>query len=384
MQTQEKAKKYFLINVMILIVIGIIMVFSSSYIYSKEAFGSSTYFVFKQLSFMLFGLMAALVVRVTKMTFWYKNIYFLNGLGIFLLFLTLTPLGKTLKGSTRWIDFGFFSFQPGELVKYTMCLTAIYFFNHYQNYNLKQRLSYSLHFIIPLGILLVQPDFGTFSISALLIAFACFLSPFPRVYFYGFLVSGIAASAGILISAPYRVKRLLTFMDPWSDPQGSGFQIIQSFLAFANGHVLGQGMGNSTEKLFYLPEAHNDFIFSVIGEELGFVGVTFIIVLFMLFTFLGFKLALSVRSKVNTQVISAMVFAISVQAFLNMGVVLGLLPTKGLNLPLISYGGTSMVVNLVVIGIIFSCLTEKSQIDEVENYQQNKPDYSPRNSMSTY
>ena len=140
-------------------------------------------------------------------------------------------------------------------------------------------------------------------------------------------------------------------------------------------------MGNSTEKLFYLPEAHNDFIFSVIGEELGFLGVIIIVMLFMSFTLFGFKLALSSRSIINKQIISVLVFSISVQALLNMGVVLGLLPTKGLNLPLISYGGTSLIVNLLAIGIIFSCIREKSQIEETSF---EPPPSSPRNNLDQF
>ena len=198
----------------------------------------------------------------------------------------------------------------------------------------------------------------------MLIAFACFLSNFPRKYFYSAFVLGVITAAGLLVSAPYRVKRLLVFLDPWSDPQNSGFQIIQSYLAFANGRIFGQGIGNSNEKLFYLPEAHNDFIFSVIGEELGFVGVLVIVLLFVAFTFLGFKLALTPRSNINKQVVSIFVFAIAIQSFLNMGVVLGLLPTKGLNLPFISYGGSSLIANLVAIGFVLSSLKGKSQIDD--------------------
>lgn len=379
MQTNsEKLQKYFLITTLLIVIIGITMVFSASYISSKENFGSSTYFVFKQLTFLVIGLGAAFFLRASKMSFWYKYIFYLNGLASFFLLLTLTPLGKTIKGSRRWIDFGAFSFQPGEVAKYTIGLCAIYFFNNYRKYILKDRFILSLHFIVPLLFLVLQPDFGTFSISALLIAFACFISDFPRKYFFGFLTLGVAGSAAILISAPYRVKRLLTFMDPWADPQGSGFQIIQSYLAFAKGHIFGQGVGNSTEKLFYLPEAHNDFIFSVIGEELGFMGVCFIILLFISFTYFGLRLALQSKSKINTQIICLLVFSISIQAFLNMGVVLGLLPTKGLNLPLISYGGTSLVVNLAVIGLILSSLSDKSQIgvvasDEESTFQDHQP-----------
>ena len=360
----DKNKKYFLINISLIVIIGIIMIYSASYIYAKEAFGSSTFFFFKQITYVLIGCLAGFLISKTKMTFWFKYIYIVNGITSFMLFLTMTPLGVSIKGSQRWLSFGAFSFQPGEVVKYTVCLSSIFFFYMYDKYSLKEKLLNSLHFLIPLILFLLQPDFGTFTITALLVAFTCFLSEFPRKYFYSLFVMGLIAGSGLLISAPYRVKRLLVFLDPWSDPQNSGFQIIQSYLAFANGHLFGQGIGNSNEKLFYLPEAHNDFILSVVGEELGFIGVLVLVVLFMSFTLLGFKLALSARSRINKQIIAAMVFSISIQAFLNMGVVLGLLPTKGLNLPFISYGGTSVICNLIAIGTIFSCLSYKSQISD--------------------
>jgi cell division protein FtsW len=364
MDVIEKNKKYFLINIGLIALIGIVMVYSASYIYSKETFGTSTHFIFKQLFFLVLGTSVAIIISKTKMTFWYRSIYILNGTSTFFLFLTMTPLGLTIKGSQRWLSYAGYSFQPGEFIKYTVCLAAIYYFNNFDRYELKQKFLNSLHFIIPLVLLVIQPDFGTFSISALLIAFACYLSDFPRKIFYLFTSVGFIGALGILVAAPYRVKRLLVFLDPWSDPQNSGFQIIQSYLAFANGHLFGQGIGNSNEKLFYLPEAHNDFILSVIGEELGFIGVAFIVLLFLSFTFLGFKLALTPKSKINQQVIACFVFAVSTQAFLNMGVVLGLLPTKGLNLPFISSGGSSLFANLLALGVVFSCLNYKSQIDD--------------------
>lgn len=364
MQDLDKIKKYFLVSTSLILLVGIIMVYSSSYILSKEYFGNSTHFLSKQMLFLMIGSFVAFVISKTKMFFWFRNIYILNGLMTVLLLLTTTPLGKTIKGSKRWLDFKVFSFQPGELIKYTLCLTAIYYFHKYYQYTVKQRLLGTLHFFIPLTLLVLQPDFGTFSISAILILFACFLSDFPRKIFYSIFVLGGISMAGILVAAPYRVKRLMAFMDPWSDAQNSGFQIIQSYLAFANGHIFGQGIGNSNEKLFYLPEAHNDFIFSVIGEELGFLGVLFIVLLFLSFTLFGFKLAMMAKSKLNQQMITCLVFSISMQAFLNMGVVLGLLPTKGLNLPMISYGGTSLMANLIALGFIFCCISDKSQIEE--------------------
>ncbi|MCT4642512.1 MAG: putative lipid II flippase FtsW [Bacteriovoracaceae bacterium] len=359
---ESKLKQYMLVDLFLIIIVGIIMVYSSSYIYAKEVIGSSTYFLFKQLIFLILGGIVAYVISKTKFSFWYRNSYKLNTIATFLLLFTLTPLGVSIKGSNRWLNILGLNLQPGEFVKYTIVFSAIYFFNNYKKYSRNDLILYSMQLLVPLTILIVQPDFGTFTISAILIAFACFLSDFSRKYFYSAICVGAIAISGILVSAPYRVKRLLTFLDPWGDPQNSGFQIIQSYLAFANGHIFGQGIGNSNEKLFYLPEAYNDFIFSVLGEEIGLIGVICVVALYTVFVFLGFKLALTVKSKINASFIATIIFAIGFQAFLNMGVVLGLLPTKGLNLPFISYGGSSLFANLVGIGFVFSALAVKSQI----------------------
>lgn len=377
----EKLKKYFLVDVLLIMIIGIIMVYSSSYIYSKEVLGSSTHFLFKQLTFMILGIGTAFVISKTKASFWYKHIFKFNWAMTLLLALTFSPLGLDIKGSQRWVSLGGFSFQPGEFIKYSLGLSAVFFFNSWGDYSIEERFKRSLSFLIPLGLLIAQPDFGTFTISAVMIAFACFLSDFPRKIFYAAAGLGVVSLAGILVSAPYRVKRLLTFLDPWSDPQNSGFQIIQSYLAFANGHIFGQGVGNSTEKLFYLPEAYNDFILSVLGEELGFVGLLAVVALFAIFVFLGFKLALTAHSKINQQIIACLIFSIGLQAFLNMGVVLGLLPTKGLNLPFISYGGSSVFANLVGIGFIFSALAPKSQVDAQDI--PNEPEREFKNPFRT-
>jgi len=189
-----------------------------------------------------------------------------------------------------------------------------------------------------------------------------FLSSFPRKWFYTIFFTGTIAGTFILFTQAYRVERVLTFLDPWKNPTTSGFQIIQSYLAFANGSIFGQGLGKSTEKLFYLPEAHNDFIFSVIGEETGFVGVVLIIAAFIAFTYFGFKCATEINDRIKTILVSSLVFTLSLQAALNMGVVLGLLPTKGLNLPFISYGGSSLVCNLFAIGLILSAIRHENKL----------------------
>lgn len=371
----EKLTNYFLINVFFLTLFGVIMVFSASYMYATENMGNSYFFLSKQLIFIALGLVIALVFSKLKILYLYKQAYKINAFFGFLLTLTLVPgIGVMMKGSKRWLNLGFMNLQPGEFLKFTLMLAAIRYFENFNNYSPKQRALYMAGLVYPLGIFVLQPDFGTFFISALIIGFIAFLSSFPRKYFYASLVMGFIGASGILISAPYRVKRLLTFLDPWKDPRGSGFQVIQSFLAFANGSFFGQGLGNSNEKLFYLPEAYNDFIFSVVGEELGFIGVIATAIMFVSFIFIGFKMAISLKSRVGSIMISAIIFAIGFQAFMNMGVVLGVLPTKGLNLPFISYGGSSMVANLGALGLIFACLKiQPSDVKDIKARGKQSP-----------
>lgn len=362
----EKLTNYFLINIFFLILFGVIMVFSASYMYAKENFGSSYHFLIKQIVFIFLGTCLAWVFSKFKILYLYKQAYKINAFFSFILTLTLVPgIRVVIKGSRRWLNLGFMHIQPGEFLKYTLMLAAIRYFENFNNYQPKQRIYYLAGIIYPLGIFILQPDFGTFFISSLIIGFICFLSSFPRKYFYSLFILGLVSGFIILISAPYRVKRLLTFLDPWKDPRGAGFQVIQSFLAFANGSFLGQGLGNSNEKLFYLPEAYNDFIFSVLGEELGFIGVFATIIMFLCFIFIGLKMSISLKSRVGSIMVAAIVFAIGFQAFMNMGVVLGVLPTKGLNLPFISYGGSSMVANISAIGLIFACLKIRTTDQQV-------------------
>lgn len=356
----EKLTNYFLINVFFLMLFGVIMVFSASYMYATENMGSSYFFLVKQLIFIALGLTIALVFSKFKILFLYKHAYKINAFFGALVTLTLVPgLSVVIKGSKRWLNLGFMNLQPGEFLKYTLMLASIRYFENFNNYTPKQRVIYLAGLVYPLGIFVLQPDFGTFFIASLIIGFIAFLSSFPRKYFYSAVVLGAISAFVILISAPYRVKRLLTFLDPWKDPRGSGFQVIQSFLAFANGSFFGQGLGNSNEKLFYLPEAYNDFIFSVVGEELGFIGVLVTVLMFISFIFIGFKMAITLKSRVGSIMVATIIFTIGFQAFMNMGVVLGVLPTKGLNLPFISYGGSSMVANLAALGLIFACLRIK-------------------------
>ena len=354
-QLENKLFNHILIGVSALVVFGLIMVYSSSYIYAKETFGEPHHFILRQVVALGVGCMFAFLASRIKFDFWYRHGQFFLLMSSILLALTLIPgLGLVVKGSSRWISLGFISFQPSEVEKFALLMASINFFNRYQFLESREKFWTSLQFLFPLVINLIQPDYGTFSIGLAIIVFTCFLSPFSRPLFYSFATGGLLVSSIALVIEPYRVRRLLVFLDPWADPKGHGFQIIQSYLGFANGKIFGQGIGNSNEKLFYLPEAHNDFILSVIGEEFGFLGVMFIATMFLYLMITGLRLSMNLRDPRHALCAASCIFTICFQAFLNMGVVLGLLPTKGLNLPFVSYGGSSLVANLLILGLVAS------------------------------
>ena len=331
------------------------MVYSSSFIISGEFHGNGHYIIYKQILCLMVSVLFCGFVSKTKITFWLKYGFRFHLVCLGLLLLTFVPqLGIAVKGAQRWLSMGYFVFQPGELVKVSIILAMIPFFEKFDRMENKQKFFYGLVVLLTLGALILQPDFGTFFIVFLVLSFVAFISSLSRKYFYSFVIGGILVGIPILLSRNYRVERLFSFIDPWKNPQTSGFQIIQSYLAFANGSIFGQGLGNSNEKLFYLPEAHNDFIFSVIGEEMGLVGVTFVICSFLFLLYYGFSISLGLKSKYAYMLCSALVFTIGLQAVVNMGVVLGLLPTKGLNLPFLSSGGSSLLANFFAVGLVMS------------------------------
>jgi cell division protein FtsW len=369
LESIERIQKYFLATLSTLVVLGVVMVYSSSYIYARDIYNDSSHYFYRQLMFLGFSIPLTWLVSKTKASFWLKYGWFFH-LGVILLLIgTFIPgLGNTVKGANRWLSVGSFGIQPGELVKYTSLLVAAPFFENFYKYEIRERCLRGALLALPCLLLLFQPDFGTFTILFILMATVCFLSSFPRKLFYSAVALGIVCIIPILISQPYRVRRLFSYLDPWKNPQTSGFQIIQSYLAFANGSIFGTGLGNSNEKLFYLPEAHNDFIFSVIGEELGFLGVFLVVSLFMLLIFFGFRLVSKIENRVTSIFATSIIFTIGLQASLNMGVVLGLLPTKGLNLPFVSAGGSSLIANFFAVGLFLSAVVyQKRQLKTFEN-----------------
>lgn len=368
----EAARNMFLIVLGIICVFGLIMVLSASFGYSRDVYGTSFYYFARQLVFMLLGVGLAFTVSRLKIKVWFEYAEVLNWLAIAALVLTFMPyIGVRVKGSHRWLNLGL-TVQPGEFVKYSLIIPSIYFFNRFDKMSFKVKVQKGLALLAPLIILLLQPDFGTFAICSMIIFFTALLSPMPRKIFYWTFGSMGVFALLALIAAPYRVRRLLAFLDPWKNPQGDSFQLIQSLQAFAGGGFMGKGLGNSMEKLHYLPEAHNDFIFSIVGEEFGFVGVVLVILLFLTLLFFGFRLAIKARERTSCIVIATVVFLIGIQAFFNMAVVMGLLPTKGLNFPFVSYGGSSLLANFMGIGLILSTVKHERLIASVFSSSQSR------------
>lgn len=343
----------------VILAIGIIMVTSAGYMIASGKFGDGFYYTKRQGVSMLIGLALMFLFSKINPVFWKEAAGPVMAIGIFLMVLVFVPgVGVELGGSRRWIKmpFGFF-LQPSELIKYAL----IIFFAHSLAKKGDGVRAFTVGFlphvlVIALVILLVlvQPDFG----SAVIITTVGFLMMFvagvriPHLAATGILALPFLIHIGM--SAQYRLSRLKSFLDPWSDPLSSGFQIIQSLVAFGCGGLWGAGIGKGIQKLFYLPQPQSDFIFSVIGEELGLLGVTTVILLFFAFIMKGLMISMRSRDPFNKYLAFGITSLIGIQALLNMAVAMGMLPTKGLPLPLMSLGGTSMIVNLAGIGILLS------------------------------
>jgi len=363
-----------LLTVIAIVAFGLLMVYSASFIYAQERTGDGFTYIKKQVLFAGIGFGFLFLTSRINYRKWADWGYVVLGIATFLLVLVMIPgLGIKAGGAQRWIKLGFLSFQPGELAKF-----AIIFFVARQLERKSDRLDSIVagmlsHFLVPLPallLLLAQPDFGTTVMIALSIFALLHLAGVPRKYLLTSLLLIAIAASWLALGSSYRRARLLTFLDPWQDPAGKGFQIIQSFIGLYNGNFWGVGLGNGKEKLFYLPEAHNDFIMAVIGEELGFLGVLGVVAAYVFFIHRGFKIGWNCykqhRDKFAMLLACGITLALGFQALLNIAVVLGLVPTKGLNLPFISYGGSSLLVDLFAVGVLLS--VGRGPV----NYQQKK------------
>jgi cell division protein FtsW len=279
-----------------------------------------------------------------------------------LLGLVFAPgLGARVGGAQRWLRLGPVGFQPSELAKFAVIFFVAYQLDRKQGRLHKFAAGVLSYLLVPLPafvLLLAQPDFGSTVMIALTMFALMYLAGVPRRYLVSALALAAVVGAYLALGTEYRRNRLMTFLDPWKDPGGRGFQILQSMVGLHQGSLVGAGLGNGKEKLFYLPEAHNDFIFAVIGEELGFAGIAGVVLTYAYLIHRGLKIAWACRDryqdKFGMYLATGITLALGLQGLINMSVVLGLLPTKGLTLPLISYGGSSLLTDLFAVGVLLS------------------------------
>ncbi|MFQ5852091.1 MAG: putative lipid II flippase FtsW [Candidatus Binatia bacterium] len=342
--------------VVALVGVGITMVLSTSYLYSQERFSDGMYLFRKQLIAVAIG-MAGLFAAVLLSPATYRRLaYPLLLLTVAGLILTLIPgIGVSHGGARRWLAIGDFVFQPAELAKLSLVLYLAHSLAKKGDKIRTFAIGVLPHLIVGgifLGLILLEPDFGAGLILGVVVLLMLFVAgaKVSHLLSIGLAVSPLLAV--FLLRADYRLRRLLVFLDPWADASNGGFQIIQSYIAFGSGQLWGRGLGQSRQKLFYLPEAHTDFIYSVIGEELGLLGALVVLALFGLIVLQGFRLAMGIEEPFGQFLAFGLTTLLGIQALIHMGVVIGLMPTKGLVLPFISSGGSAMVVDLTVAGFL--------------------------------
>jgi cell division protein FtsW len=342
----------------VLLGIGIIMVYSASQVTAYEKLDDTFYYLKKQVVWAIIGLLA--MISVMKIDYWkYKKLAvpFLVMAFILLILVLLPGLGITVKGAQRWLGVGFLRVQPSEVIKLSLVLFMAYGLSRYRD-RLKYFIRGLLPFLIVLamacGLILLQPDLGTAVSVAGTVYIMLFAAGAKGKHLFYLALVGMAAVGMAIVLEPYRMSRFLAFLDPWKDPRGTGFHIIQSLYALGSGGLFGAGLGQSHQKFFYLPEQHTDFIFAVLGEELGFFGGSLVILMFIIFAWRGFKIALSSQDPFASLLGVGVTSMIALQAVINIGVVTGSLPITGIPLPLISFGGSSLVFTLTGVGILLN------------------------------
>jgi cell division protein FtsW len=359
----------FLTIITTLVIIGFVFIYSASSVYALELYGDAGYFVKKQLMGLLLGLgaLGAMVILPSQTIRKYTPFFFIGTLALtaatLIPNLSYLPIhGTTINGAHRWLSIGGFLFQPSELLK---CATVL-FVAHYIDRKRFQLTSFWYGYLpflciigAPCALLLLQPDFGqavTLSCTALCLFF---IANGSSKHLTITAIAGLLGASILIYFKSYRLQRLLTFLNPWDDPQGKGFQIIQSIIAIGSGNLWGAGIMNSKQKYFYLPMQHTDFIFSIFAEETGFIGVLLLITLFIALLLTGTKLAQSFTNNFAALATYGFVLLTSLQALINIAVASGLAPTKGIGLPFVSYGNSALLCNFLMLGIIINSVLEE-------------------------
>ena len=347
-----------LIYVILISLFGLVMIYSSSYIWAEYKYNDPYKYLKNQALFFVIGIILMNIVSKIdyKKYFKYSNKILITC--IILLILVLIPgVGTVRNGSRSWFGIGSFGIQPSEFAK----LGLIIFVSKYLSNNPNSMKSFKKG-VLPIllitisifGIIMLQPDFGTGTILVMTIIGILFVAGLNIKIFLRFGIVGILGVVGLILIAPYRLTRILSFLNPWSDPLGSGFQIIQSLYSIGPGGLFGLGLGNSIQKHFYLPEPQTDFIFSIISEEFGFMGIIIVYILFILIFYNCLKISMKCNDLFGKYLSFGITFGLIFQSILNLSVVVGLIPVTGVTLPFLSYGGSSLLITMISIGIILN------------------------------
>jgi cell division protein FtsW len=350
--------RHILFPVLFLVGIGMVMVYSASSAVALTKFGSDFFFLRKQALFAVAGIVALLICRQIPFKFYWHLTYPILIFSMILLVIVHIPgLGYKAGGASRWIRIGTFTFQPSEFARLAMIFFMAYSLCKKQEKIRDFNIGFVPHVLV-LGIFSIlfhfQPDFGTILIFSIIVWIMMFIGGVRLLHLATPLILVLPLLGYIMITASYRLERILTFLDPWRYPEDGGYQVIHSLMAFGSGGLFGAGIGQGYQKLFYLPESHTDFIFSVIGEEIGLLGVIFIIAMYVLIIWRGLMIARNTENLYGSLIAAGITISFALQVCINMGVALGLLPTKGLTLPFLSYGGTSLLLNMAAIGVLMN------------------------------
>ncbi|MGC4375546.1 stage V sporulation protein E [Fictibacillus sp. Mic-4] len=347
-----------IVTTLLLLSLGIVMVYSASADMAVYKFKDAFFFAKRQLLFAGVGVAAMFFIMNIHYHTWQKWSKILLLVCFLLLIVVLIPgIGMVRGGARSWIGIGAFSIQPSEFMK----LAMIAFLAKYLAANQKKITSFKKGLLptlslvmLAFGMIMLQPDLGTGTVMVGTCIVMIFVAGARIAHFAGLGLLGIAGFVGLIASAPYRMKRITSFLDPWSDPKGSGFQIIQSLYALGPGGLLGLGLGQSRQKFGYLPEPQTDFIFAIISEELGFIGGALVLLLFSLLLWRGIRIALGAPDLFGSFLATGIVAMVAIQVMINISVVTGLIPVTGITLPFLSYGGSSLTLMLASIGVLLN------------------------------
>ncbi|HET7580657.1 MAG TPA: stage V sporulation protein E [Bacillales bacterium] len=341
-----------------LLAIGLIMVYSASAVKADYNYGDAFYFAKRQLLFAGLGVIAMFTVMNIEYWTWRKWAKIILLICFFLLLIVLVPgIGEEHGGARSWLGIGAFSIQPSEFAKIGLIIFLARFLSEHQKSitSFKKGLLPSLALVVAaFGVIMLQPDLGTGVVLVCTCVVMIYVTGARISHFVGLGFAGLAGLAGLILSAPYRMQRITSFLDPWSDPLGAGFQIIQSLYAIGPGGLLGFGIGHSRQKFQYLPEPQTDFIFSILAEELGFIGASLVILLFCLLLWRGIRIAISAPDLYGSLLAVGIIGMVAIQVMINIAVVTGVMPVTGITLPFLSYGGSSLTLTLVSIGVLLN------------------------------